>query len=27
VLKQGTRKAVEIPGLGITFEGETLRVR
>lgn len=27
VLKQGTRKAVEIPPLGITFEGETLQVR
>jgi len=27
VLKQGGRKAVEIPSLGITFEGETLRVR
>ncbi len=27
VLKQGGRKAVEIPELGITFEGETLRVR
>lgn len=27
VLKQGTRKAVEIPSLGITFEGETLKVR
>jgi phosphoribosylformylglycinamidine cyclo-ligase len=27
VLKQGSRKAVEIPPLGITFEGETLRVR
>jgi phosphoribosylformylglycinamidine cyclo-ligase len=27
VLKQGGRKAVEIPPLGITFEGETLRVR
>lgn len=27
VVKQGQRKAVEIPGLGITFEGETLRVR
>lgn len=27
VVKQGSRKAVEIPDLGITFEGETLRVR
>ena len=27
VIKQGTRKAVEIPPLGITFEGETLQVR
>ena len=27
VLKQGERKAVEIPDLGITFEAETLRVR
>ena len=27
VLKQGGRKAVEIPDLGITFEGETLKVR
>jgi phosphoribosylformylglycinamidine cyclo-ligase len=27
VLKQGSRKAVEIPSLGITFEGETLQVR
>jgi phosphoribosylformylglycinamidine cyclo-ligase len=27
VHKQGTRKAVEIPDLGITFEAESLRVR
>src|SRR5581483_12180623 len=27
VLKQGSRKAVEIVPLGITFEGETLQVR
>ena len=27
VLKRGARKAVEIPDLGITFDGETLRVR
>jgi phosphoribosylformylglycinamidine cyclo-ligase len=27
VVRQGGRKAVEIPSLGITFEGETLRVR
>lgn len=27
VLKQGARKAVEIPSLGITFEGDTLKVR
>ncbi len=27
VRKQGQRKAVEIPGLGITFEGDTLQVR
>jgi phosphoribosylformylglycinamidine cyclo-ligase len=27
VKKEGERKAVEVPGLGITFEGDTLQVR
>jgi phosphoribosylformylglycinamidine cyclo-ligase len=27
VKKQGGRKAVEVPSLGITFEGDTLQVR
>jgi len=27
VTKQGTRKAVEVPALGLTFEGHTLQVR
>jgi phosphoribosylformylglycinamidine cyclo-ligase len=27
VVREGTRKAVEIPPLGITFEGETLQLR
>lgn len=27
VKKQGDRKAVEVPSLGLTFEGDTLQVR